>query len=272
MDNHVKDFYQQSTSETPGGHFHKVIPLHDAPEISWKTISKLVPKMSKGWFELAHLSSKDRIDFIREFWLSILPYHSKLDDFLNRFFASLDDIGIFVTQKKFDDPFDVNLVYSLKGNSGFYRGGLPASEDDIINLEKQFPEYILPEDYIAFLRIHDGFWKTTDCTGIQKASHMLQTYQSFQEMLQQEDPITLNDNDNVVPLDPRALIPFYESFGMPFYQCFWGEWYPEHEMGNVYYSGEIKRITIKSRSDLAPENMAFPTFLDWLMFYLERVE
>jgi hypothetical protein len=59
---------------------------------------------------------------------------------------------------------------------------------------------------------------------------------------------------------------------MPFYQCFWAEWYPEQEMGNVYYSGESKTISDVFGSFSSSETMAFTTFTDWLMFYLERID
>jgi hypothetical protein len=84
----------------------------------------------------------------------------------------------------------------------------------------------------------------------------------------EEEVIKTSDG---IEVDPKTLIPFYESFGMPFFQCFWTEWYPEEEMGNVYYSGVSKKILVAEDERPSEENMAFPTFLDWLMFYLERV-
>ena len=59
---------------------------------------------------------------------------------------------------------------------------------------------------------------------------------------------------------------------MPFFQCFWLEWYPEDEMGNVYYSGVANTISDLAAKATSAENMAFPTFTDWLMFYLETIE
>jgi hypothetical protein len=59
---------------------------------------------------------------------------------------------------------------------------------------------------------------------------------------------------------------------MPFFQCFWGEWYPEREMGNVYYSGFTRSISDYTQFGVGVETMAFETFTDWLMFYLETIE
>ena len=269
MDHHLKDYYRQFSDEAPRGNFHSVIALHQALELSWDAIKAKVPHLCRGWYELAHLNSKDRIDFSKEFWLSKLPYREGLDESIGRFFASLDDIGIFITQKKFEDPYEAHLVYSIKGDRGFYKGAPPASEKSLNNLQKAFADHILPGDYLDFLQIHNGFCKATDCTGISSAEQVPESYLGLQKLMQQHDSILTSRNTVV---DPKTLIPFYKSFGMPFYQCFWTEWYPAQEMGNVYYSGEAKTISDVFSGVSGSEMMAFPTFTDWLMFYLERVD
>ena len=268
MDDHVKEFYRQFSEDSPTGNFHKVIALHEAPDSKWKTICNLIPNLPKGWYELSKLSTSDRIDFTRDYWYSKLPFHPCMIAGLADFFSSLDDIGIFVTQKKFDDPFDLQMVYSLKGGRGFFHGGCPASDEKVLTLKRTFPAVNWPEDYLAFFQIHDGFSKATD-TGITPCSHMLSAYDAFQNMLNSIDPVTTMKGD---PVDATKLFPFYESFGMPFYQCFWGDWYPEEEMGNVYYSGQINKISDVTSQDPSVETMAFATFSDWLMFYLEIIE
>ncbi len=269
MGHHVKEYFCQSSNDAPRGNFHKVIALHDSPHVRWESISQLAPDLCKGWYELARLNPRDRIQFTHDFWLSKLPYHPKFDTFLANFFDSLEEIGVFIVQKKFDDPYQTNLVYSLKGDVGFFRGALPVSEEEILNIEKTFPSFILPSDYLAFLRIHNGFCKATDCTGITPSTQVKDLYQNFQALIQQEGPVTTTKGTII---DPKTLIPFYESFGMPFFQCFWAEWYPEQEMGNVYYSGLTKSISDVESSDSPSETMAFPTFTDWLMFYMEQIE
>jgi len=269
MDRHVETYYKRSSDDELGGKFHEVIALHDSPEISWKNISKKAPLLPRGWYELAHLSVRDRIDFCRDYWLSRFPYHPNLSEFLVRFFASLDDLGIYITQRNWEDPYQVEMIYSLANDSGYYRGKLPALESELLLLQKEFPSYILPNDYLSFLQIHNGFYKTTDCTGVIPMMLMKDEYEKFQLMLLEEPGLSTSSG---APVDPKSLIPFYKSFGGPFYQCFWGEWYPQQEMGNVYYSHQSKTISDVSCSDTSCEAMAFPTFIDWLMFYLERVE
>jgi hypothetical protein len=269
MDRHVENLYRRATDDDPGGRFHEVIALHEAPDIPWRILSKKVPLLPRGWYELSLLPAQDRIEFCRDYWISKLPYQANLSEFLCRFFGSLDDIGIYLTQDKWGEPFDVNMVYSISGDRGFYSGELPASEEKIIALQENFPNYILPEDYKAFLLIHDGFWKATDSTGLTPSSKMKDCYKEFQQMIQGEPPVTTSKGAMV---NPGSLIPFYESFGIHFYQCFWGEWYPQQEMGNVYFSHTTKTISDVKESDSPADAMAFPSFLAWLMFYLERVE
>jgi len=269
MDRHIHEFYRQTSSGGASGAFHEVISLNSSPDITWEEIYGKVPQLPRGWFELNNLSSKDRIEFVCDYWGSKLSYRPTLHERLDCFFSSLDDIDVFITQKKWGDPFNIEMIYSLSEDSGFYRGGLPASEEDILKLKTQFDTFLLPQDYLSFLQIHNGWWKTTDCTGMVPSSHMHALYSKFQGIFSQDEEVTTSRR---IPLNPKKLIPFYESFGMPYYQCFWDEWYPEEEMGNVYYCGATKTIS-QPTPDVPPsETMAFPTFSDWLIFYLERVE
>lgn len=269
MGNHINAYFCSSSDESAKGNFHRVIALHDAPQLTWKEVKRLVPRIPKGWFELCHLAPQDRIEFLREYWLSSLPFCPSLSDFLVRFFGSLDEIGLYITQRTFDDPCEARLVYGLKEDGGFFQGGPPAQEADLVALQRQFPDVVLPVDYLAFLKIHDGFAKFTD-TGVTISSQMQRQYRMLQNLLEQKDEPLLSATKEVV--DPKSLIPFYESFGFPCFQCFWSDWYPEQEMGNVYYSGLTHTITDHTSGLASPENQTFPSFLDWLMFYLETIE
>lgn len=269
MDNHVKEYFCQASDEAPHGNFHQVIPLHESPQkFKWSDLSKKIPKLCRGWYELSHLSEQDRIEFLRDYWLAKLPYHRDSLTMFNQFFSSLDDIGVYLVQKKYDDPFEAQLVYSIKDGGGFFRGACGASEDDLISLQKQFTNTLFPPDFVAFLHIHNGFSKATD-TGIIPTHKIWESYQKFQQVLALEDPLVSAKGQTV---DPATLIPFYESFGMPVFQCFWSEWYPEQEMGNVYYSGLTKTLSDVETSNSSTDNLAFYTFLDWLFFYLERID
>ena len=267
MDSHALEFYSPYSEKNPHGHFHKVVALHGSLDINWALAKDIAPNLCKGWFELSRLSTKDRIEFTLEFWLAKLPYHPILNKFLEDFFRSIDDIGIYLTQALNDEVFEPQFVYSLSDNSGFFHGYQPATEEEIMSLQKDFPEYVLPVDYLSFLGIHNGFAKLTD-TGIMRSTQMKAGYDDFQNTLKTEDPIVSSCGNAV---NPSSLIPFYKSFGMPFFQCFWAEWYHENEMGNVYYSGMTKTISDCTKTDFHVETMAFETFIDWLIFYLEKI-
>jgi hypothetical protein len=43
-------------------------------------------------------------------------------------------------------------------------------------------------------------------------------------------------------------------------------------MGNLYCSGIEHKLSNYLNGDLWKENLAFPTFLDWLLFYLKEVQ
>lgn len=268
MDTHFKEFFHEFSEDMPSGCFHRVIALHEEPLITWSDISALAPDLTKAWYELSRLSPEDRIEFTKEYWIQKLIYHPKLNEFLDSFFDGLDEIGVFLIQKKFDDPFDIFLVYSLTNDSGFYRGMLPVKEDEVLTMETLFPDIIFPPDYLAFLRIHNGFFKTTDSTGVTRAGEMKEQYEAFQLLFADEHGLVTESGQ---PLDPKKLIPFYVSFGMPYYHCFWAEWYPQHEMGVVYVRGAEKTVSDIPRDGSYMEGRAFPTFTDWLMFYLERI-
>lgn len=267
MDSNALSYYSSYSDETPQARFHQVIILHDE-DMDWQEASALCPKLFKGWYELSRLSREDRIEFTRDFWMAKLPYHPHLDEFIMKFFASLDDIGIFLTQQTYDSAFEPQLVYSRQGNNGFFHGYTPAQESELVDLQKYFSDYILPVDYMAFLQIHNGFAKSTD-TGILNTFDIKENYQQFQKLLDQQEPIFTADG---IAINPKSLIPFYKSFGMPFFQCFWGEWYPNDEMGNVYYSDVTKTISDCTKTDLSVETMAFENFMGWLVFYLEKID
>ncbi len=48
------------------------------------------------------------------------------------------------------------------------------------------------------------------------------------------------------------------------------EWFPKSEAGNVYYSGIDN--TICNYHNLDNCNLAFATFSDWLIFYLDIMD
>jgi len=267
MNSHVRRYYRKySDEDTPLRLFHDVINLNEYSELSWVELSSKAPTLPRGWFELSRLKISDRIEFTRDYWLSILPFHPVAHKFLHNFFSKLDDVGVFLTQTHFDAPFQSELVYSLKDGSCFFHGYPPCSEEDIALAKHSF-EGCLPEDFLLFLRIHNGFSKHLDW-GMISAEEMPKKYQELrQSLLEQNLLITCKDK----VIDPADLIPFYESFEGESFQCFYLDWYPSQEVGNVFYSKREHCISDYHHEDHLLENLAFPTFLEWLIFYLEGI-
>ena len=229
----------------------------------------MIPYMPRGWYELSRLSTQDRIDFTRVYWLSKLPYHmitGRREQRIETFFDELEDVEVYATQLSDGKPFEIHMVYTLKDALGFFQGGPPAPESQIETLKKQFSHINLPADYLAFLQIHDGFSKYTD-TGIIKARDMSRTYSKFAEILKNE--LLIRPDSQVI--NPVSLIPFYESFGLHCYQCFYADWYIDSEMGNVYFSEHDRTISNFLDEAHLEENLAFANFVDWLVFYLEDI-
>ena len=259
------EYFNNVLKRAPLGSFHEVLPLHQSQDVTWKEVRDKEPLFPRGWYELAHLSSEDRIDFTKEYWLSRMPYHAKLMGAIQHFFSSLDDVGVYLLQKEIGEPFEACLMYHLKEDKGFFRGKPSADDEDIFEVEKVFKDAIPPPDYLAFLRIHNGFSKAAD-TGLVTTYDLEDRTREFRQLIDLEDPIITATGALV---NPDSLIPFYESFGMPVYQCFWTEWYPNSEMGNVYYSGIDNSLSDVIRSHTSTDNLAFKSFSDWLVFYLE---
>ncbi len=268
MNSHVRKYYKKLQGERPlQGHFHEVIALHEDGRPSWKKIQEKVPYVPKGWYELSLLSQRDRIEFVKDFWLSTLPFIPHIHDALIKFFSSLDDVGVFLLQWAEGLSFECEIVYSLKDDSCFYHGAPPANETEIALLNDQFGGF-LPTDFLRFLLIHDGFSKHSD-TGVFRAQDIPRIHRRFVQDINDLN-ILIKTHDHVV--DPYNLIPFYESFGQRSYQCFCKEWYPAAEMGNVFFSFKDRMVSDFERKGHSEDTLAFVSFLDWLTFYLEGLE
>ncbi|MBF8263191.1 MAG: hypothetical protein HW387_856 [Parachlamydiales bacterium] len=261
MNTLVRDFYRTEGKEE--GLFSSALFL-TVDQQSWEEASAKCSRLPRGWFELCHLPAEDRIEFVRDFWLNLLPYHPSFHLFLEDFFRKIEDITVVLTQSQKQGPWSVEMVYSLKDNRSFFRGLPPCNESAIDELKSRVATPF-PRDYLAFLRIHNGFGKLSEL-GLLSVDRVVDAKQRLMDQyLDAERPLRAGN----VSIDPCALIPFYESYGLGSYQCFFNEWYPGNEMGNVYLSGIDYTISDYADRKRWADHFAFPTFLDWLSFYLE---
>ncbi len=253
----VQEFYQ------PSGNFDSVLFLSESKE-SWENARARCGELPRGWYELSRLPSPDRIAFTRDFWIDRLPYHPSFCKFASDFFGRLDDVGVVLSREKKGTPWTCEMVYSLKENRSFFRGSPPCREEELDDLKASL-NVILPRDYLSFLEIHNGFGKLSEL-GLLRASQIVGVREKVMNaLLASEKP--LMQAGRVV--DPGSLIPFFASFGTESYQCFFADWYPGNEMGNVYLSGIDYTVSECSDRKEWSDQLAFPTFLDWIAFYME---
>lgn len=235
----------------------KMILLSESPNLKWKEAQKEVPQLTKGWFELSRLEPSIRLEFIRDYWFNALPYTPSFCTFIDRFFAKVKDVGMVAATS------GIFLTYSLIGRSDFFLGGPPLIDDEIDALKGQI-DFPIPEDFLKFFRIHNGFFKGGD-TGIFSSGVFVKEAQRFKEL---KVPLRLGNKK----VAPDLLLPFYRSFGLDVYQCFYSDWYPDRGIGNVLCSlseGTISDYRIREKGR---DYLAFSSFLDWLIFYMEEVK
>ncbi|NGX52992.1 MAG: hypothetical protein KR126chlam5_01299 [Candidatus Anoxychlamydiales bacterium] len=227
-------------------------------------LQKLTKNFPKAWHELSSLSLKDRVDFSTDFCLKTLPYTPNTYQLIYDFFLKLEDVSVVLTKKK-NHPYKVELVYSMQNDSTFFRGQPPLDDETISQINAKFKN-VLPRDFLKFLKIHSGFAKNSD-TGILEAENIFEITNHLRELTKSQNKTIKSDSSFI---DPNDLIFFYQSFDQMDFQCFLASWYPISEMGNVSFS--YVDSTISSYKNSSFESLSFPTFLDWLMFYLEVID
>ena len=258
MNSLAKKFYEIGGESN----IQEVLSLGDNPKIHWDEISEKVPDLPRSWFELSRVPSQIRIEFLSDLWFSSLPFNPLAHSSFIRFFSRLDDVAILVVKR--ESETQVEMVYSLSDNRSFFRGFPPATEEDIRVFKNEINEN-LPRDYLSFLRLHNGFGKLSE-QGILRIEEIPKERSVVKELLMNRDKIIKWKGRSV---DPDALIPFYEDYGLNSFQCFFSDWYPGSEMGNVYLSGINYTISDIADRNIWSEQLGFPSFLEWLAFYLE---
>ncbi len=261
MNDLAKKFYVEGGDEK----FEQVLILHENRDLSWQELSEKACDLPRSWFELSHVSREERIEFVCDFWLDRLPFNPKSHPFFFQFFSRLDDVAVIVVKK--ENEFFSEMVYSLADNSTFFRGFPPAIDQDISAFKTEIG-CGLPRDYLSFLRIHDGFGKLSELGLLKMEDVILARVHVRNLLLGGEKEMRWEGH----LIDPSSLIPFYEDYGLDSFQCFFSDWYPNNEMGNVYFSGIDYTISdVTSRKNWS-EQSAFVSFLEWFICYLEGMD
>ena len=240
----------------------EVLILSEETTLNWNEISEKIPEIPRGWFELSRISPEERIEFVTDLWLDRLPYHPGGQSVISHFFSRLDDIAILVVRR--EGEYSAEMVYSFADNRSFFRGLPPATEEDVRVFKRELGIQV-PYDYLSFLRLHNGFGKLSEIEII-RMEDIATAREAVREIVTNTDHVIEWKNHII---DPEALIPFYEDYGLNSFQCFFTDWYPGSEMGNVYLSGISYTMSDTTERSHWIEQRAFTSFLEWLAIYLE---
>lgn len=174
---------------------------------SWELLQKEAPFFPRGWFELSRLNGEDRKEFLQIFWKSqLLDSAPNINCLIDLFFASVEDILIFLVRQEKLPPQPL-LIYA--SSQGHFFGYPPISKERIARIQKDSLD-LLPEDYLNFFSIHDGFSKEGEgkIFALSEASVFRSRFQermaSFEQGL----------------MDPKMLIPFFQEEKIHRLQCF----------------------------------------------------
>lgn len=260
MNSQIREFFRIDGSQDP--HFKDVRFLSEEKGLRWDDVEPL--GLTRAWYELSRISPEDRVEFSKELWLQGFSYHPSATSAIESFFDQLDDIAVVLSRQSKEEPWTAELVYSLADNSSFFRGMLPAEAEDIDWVKEQIEDE-LPRDYWAFFRIHNGFGRLTEL-GLIPVEELKEAKERLENgVIQSERPLRWASSW----IDPTSLYPFFEEFGTSSFQCFNAEWYPGNEMGNVYFSGIDYTLSDISDRKTWADQLAYPTFLQWLAAFLE---
>lgn len=257
----MNDLAKQFYSGGKDSKIQEVLVLHEKDGKSWNELSEKFPDLPRSWFELSRVAREERVEFMCDCWLERLPFHPIAHPFLFQFFSRLDDLVVVLVKQ--DNEFHPEMVYSLVDNRTFFRGLPPAIDQDIATFKTEMRSN-LPSDYLSFLRLHNGFGKLSEM-GVLTTEEVFIARDRVRALLMNASQ-SIRWEGNLV--DPESLIPFYKEEGLDSFQCFFADWYPTNEMGNVYLSGIHYTISDVSNRKTWSENLAFPNFLEWLIDYL----
>jgi len=250
MHEHVINFYTSRPDR-------QVVALHEGKEGSLATWLDKAPSLPKGWWELALLAPLDRLEFVETFWTMKLPYSPQIQELIEDFFTELEEIGIYLVKQQGQIHFTPELVYIRKDSPYFYRGAPPAHSESLSMIYPLLGQR-LSEEYVSFLKIHNGFAQGGERGMLSVEKMGEETYRMQTELMSGLYRMTFENE----PLNPRHLIAFYAREEKRFYQCFHTQWYPDGHMGTLGLS-----LSAREQGCILMDATR-PSFVCWLQSYL----
>ncbi|WP_213357869.1 hypothetical protein [Chlamydiifrater phoenicopteri] len=228
---------------------------------SWEAILSKVPLLPRGWFELAGLSHKERLELCCQFWLSRLDLSTEALSFIMEFFSTLDALEVFAYRISSLSPFQPCLLYLGKEGKNSFVGYPPVQPSGCV------PSFCGDRVYANFFYIHDGFGNFED-KGILSTKDLAKASQKLRKLLIEEGKF-----DETEDCYSLGVFPFYEGASPDNYQCFLVN--PEvckslpspnmfFSKDNLHGAGDVL-LGIKP---FFSENYHYSSFLDWFKKYL----
>ncbi len=250
MRSFVSDYFKSSAQiEGITDPFHEII-IPDKNH-SFAELKKKAPNLPKNWVDLLQFSPEEKIEFVLNFWLEILPFAPEYHEAIIDFFGSLEDIGLVLIKEFKKGHYTPEMIYSFKEKDLFFRGQPPCDERKVAEGFES-----LPLDFLTFYKIHSGFRRFDDI-GLVKGENLLITALKFQQRyLEAID--TIPSYQKVY--NPNCLVPFYEDKNGGA-MCFNFAPFPD-EIGDICY--------VSSNFVVTEKEISFASFLDWLCYYLEQ--
>jgi hypothetical protein len=202
MRSFVRNYYQNANSiEGIKDPFHEVLLLSSDLDFTFEELKAKADNFPRSWFELISLSTKEKKEFLFEYWLDTLHPSFEFLQELDIFFSSLEDIGIFLVKEFVSSPYLVELVYSLEKKNLFFVGLPPRMTP--FSAEAELFSFF-PDDYLSFLKIHNGF-RRFDEKGIIPLEQLKEYSYRFQKCY--------TESLKKIPLgqrvdDPKVFFPF----------------------------------------------------------------
>jgi hypothetical protein len=234
----IKDSFHEVVFIDKNNNFHDLVQKVNIP---------------KNWFDLLSFSPEEKIEFVLNAWLEVLPFAPEYHEAILDFFGSLEDIGIVLLKEFRNSPYTLEMIYSFKEKDLFFRGQIPCDEKKI---EGEFGNQ-LPLDYLAFFKIHSGFRRFNDLGLIRGENLLISTLKFQQRYLNSLDDIPIYQKI----YNPHSLVPFYEDKNGGV-MCFNIASFADDSIGDLCYVS--KDFAVNKELD----SFSFASFLDWLCYYL----
>lgn len=241
--------------------------LNARPHFTWEELLSFFPSsppfsVPRIWFDVSKLTQQVGKKFLQDLWLNAFPYLPKLYEAIMRFFSRIERVEVCLGKHRTGrQEYGIFLIYAMRDSQEVRWGGPPLLERSIVQWQQHFP-VDLPEEFLSFFRIHNGFSKNRE-EGILRADQLLPEHQKL-TALQEKCGDTGKGSSEWRTLS-NVLFPFYRFGQGNGCQCF--------DVKERNDEGRADLLCVTTARDGIPceeeSERALP-FVDWLIHYLDH--